>query len=122
MDVTQRIYFAEIDLQQLMQARTGTQMAKELPIFPCSERDLTLTLSKETPVSELFQKISKMQFKYLEKASLIDIYTSDKIGKDNKNVTFRFVFRDNKKTIAQEAVDAEHARIVSELQSSYSRG
>ncbi len=122
LDVTQRIYFAEIDLQQVLQNRPGTQMAQELPIFPCSERDLTMTLTKDIPISEIFQVISKMQLKYLEKASLIDVYTSDKIGKDNKNVTFRFVFRDNKKTIAQEAVDAEHARIVSELQSSYSRG
>lgn len=121
LDVTQRIYFAEIDLSQLLNLRAGTQMYHDVPIYPCSERDLTLTLNIETPIADVFETIQKISLKYLEKASLLDIYSSEKIGKENKNVTFRFVFRDNKKTIAQEAVDTEHARIVSELQSRYSR-
>lgn len=121
LDVTQRIYFAEIDLHQLLQLRPTDQQYKDIPVYPCSERDLTLTLEDEIPVEDVFQAIQKCSLKYLEKASLKDVYKSDKIGKENKNVTFRFVYRDNKKTIAQEAVDAEHARIVSELNSRFSR-
>jgi phenylalanyl-tRNA synthetase beta chain len=120
LDVNQRIYFAEIDLEQLLNLRLKTQQYKEIAVYPCSERDLTMTLADEIPIDEIFQIIYKGSYKYLEKASLKDVYKSEKIGKENKNVTFRFVYRDNKKTIAQEAVDAEHARIVSELNSRFS--
>ncbi len=121
LDVPQRLYFAEIDLHPLIKLRPKKQMYKDLHIYPSSARDLTLTLNDDVAIGDVLQDIKKLPLKYLEDASLIDIYKGEKIGKEHKNVTFRFVYRDNKKTIAQEAVDVEHARIISELESRYSR-
>jgi len=47
------------------------------------------------------------------------VYCSEKLGKEKRNVTFHFVYRDRKKTVAQEAVDAEHARITSQILTMY---
>lgn len=113
LDVPQSIFFAEINLHDLLAIRPkqDTQM-KPLPIYPGSERDLTLTLPEQTVSEEIFRAIRSTSSKLLENVSLQAIYRSDKLGQGLKNVTFRFFYRDPEKTIAQEKVDAEHARIV----------
>lgn len=114
LDVPQRIYFAELNLHDLYTVRKSDQRMQEIPVFPCSERDWTITLKEEAPIEKVFQAIRAIRSNLLEDVTLIDIYRSDKLGAGLKNVTLRFVYRDKKKTIAQEAVDTEHARIMEE--------
>ncbi len=114
LDVQQRILFAEISLQDLMQVRKAVQKMQPLSVYPCSERDWTLTVNENVPVQELLDAVNKVRAPLLEKASLLDIYRSDKLGKEVKNVTLHFTYRDSRKTIEQEAVDAEHARVINE--------
>ena len=47
----------------------------------------------------------------LEQVKLADIYRSPALGEGKKNVTFHFTYRDKDKTIEQEKVDMEHARL-----------
>lgn len=117
LDVPQRIYFAEISLEDLMQVSASSSLMQPLPIYPASERDWTLTLKEEIPIQDLFTKIKSNASPLLEAVSLLDIYRSDKLGAGQKNVTLRFVYRDNAKTVEQEAVEAEHRRLVTEVSS-----
>lgn len=111
LDVTQRIIYAEFSLQDLMKVRTITKQMKPLPKYPCSKRDLTVTLKEKVTNQEIIDLIKSIASPLLEDVSLVDIYRSEKLGVDNKNVTLHFVYRDKEKTIEQEAVDAEHNRI-----------
>lgn len=113
LDVPQRIYFAEISLHDLMQVSSSSSLMQPLPIYPASERDWTLTLKEEIPIQDLLTKIKSNASPLLEAVSLLDIYRSDKLGAGQKNVTLRFVYRDNAKTVEQEAVEAEHQRLTS---------
>lgn len=121
LDVNQRIYFAEIDLHLLLEKRKPEPKMVPLSVLPSSGRDLTLTLKNEISNDEIIDVIRSLNSNYLEKVSLLDVYKSEKIGNENKNVTFHFVYRDNKKTLAQETVEAEHARIITELESRFCR-
>lgn len=119
LDVTQRILFAEINLQDLFQSRPkGSLKMSELPVYPGSDRDWTVTLREEVPVEKVFSAIEALDSPYLEEASLLDIYRSDKLGNDRKNVTFRFVYREKEKTIDQATVDAEHQRLIRSINES----
>lgn len=111
LDVTQRIIFAEISLHALMQARKPIASMQSLPSYPSSERDWTMTLQKDVPIHNILSQIKKGASPLLEAVYLLDVYHSEKLG-DSKNVTFRFIYRDKDKTISQEAVDAEHSRIL----------
>jgi len=112
LDVPQRILFAEINLHDLIQVRAKPAKMQDLPLYPGSERDLTLTLNDQIPIADVFAAIRKAPSGLLENVSLLDVYRSDKLGKDVKNVTFRFLYRDREKTLSQEKVDGEHQRIV----------
>jgi len=51
----------------------------------------------------------------LEKVVLLDLYRSPQLGKDRKNVTLRFLYREKEKTISLEAVEREHAKMMQEV-------
>jgi phenylalanyl-tRNA synthetase beta chain len=112
LDVPQRILFAEINLHELFQYRKKDGKMQQIPLYPGSERDWTLTLKDDVPIAAVIDAVYAEPSALLTDFSLLDVYQSDKLGKGLKNVTFRFFYRDSTKTIAQEAVDAEHARIV----------
>ena len=112
MGIPQKIYFAELNLHDLFNLRGESSKMEEIPKYPGSERDWTITLDDKIVIQEIMNLIAKQQKKYLEKVSLLDVYKGDQVDKDKKNVTFRFFYRDSKKTIAQKAVDSEHQRII----------
>lgn len=113
LDVPQRIFFGEINLHDLFQVRRqGTQKMEDLAIYPGSDRDWTVTLQEDFPIEKVFSAIRSIPSEYLEEASLVDIYHSDKLGKGYKNATFHFIYREKSKTIDQATVDAEHRRLI----------
>lgn len=116
LDFAQKILFAEIDLHNLIGLKRKNLLLQEIPIYPSSSRDLTLTVDKEVPMQEIFDIIYSISSRLLERVSLRAVYHSDKLGPDKKNVTFHFVYRDRKNTVAQGSVDAEHARIQSQIE------
>lgn len=119
LDISQRIFFAEIDLHDLIRVRKEQQKMVPLPIYPCSERDWTITLREEIAVQDVLNLMHRVAEKrtpsLLEEVALLDIYRSESIGSGLKNVTFHFVYRDQAKTIEQEDVEAEHQRILKEV-------
>jgi phenylalanyl-tRNA synthetase beta chain len=110
--ISERIYFAELNLHDLFQHRKPIGKVTELAQFPASERDWTVTLSTEQPIQEFLDHFYQIDSALLEEVSLLDLFTSDKLGRDRRNATFHFVYRDKQKTVAQAAVDAEHARLI----------
>jgi phenylalanyl-tRNA synthetase beta chain len=110
--IPERIYFAELNLSDLLNAGRGDLKMRALSLYPCSERDLTVTMPIAIPVQQIITSIQRIPSKLLEEVSLVDIFQSEKIGQDVKNVTLHFVYRDKTKTLSQEQVEEEHARII----------
>ncbi len=116
LDIGQRIYFAEINLQDVLQLTPKSRQVAEINPFPGSERDWTITVSEEMTIGKLLDIIKESSSRLLEQVYLLDLYKSNQIGQDNKNATFRFYYRDQKKTIAFETVEKEHARLIEAVQ------
>lgn len=110
--ISQRVYFAELHLDLLQSLLPNPNAISTLPLFPGSERDWTLTISDSLPVGQLLRIIHKQAPPILEQVFLLDLYKSEQIGKDRKNVTFRFYYRDPKKTIELETVEKAHAHLI----------
>ncbi|KAG6558906.1 Phenylalanine--tRNA ligase beta subunit [Candidatus Rhabdochlamydia oedothoracis] len=110
--IEQRIYFAEINTEELTPFIKQTPLIKSLISFPGSERDWTITIADKTPVGSILEIIKANSSLLLEEITLLDLYKSSQIGNDRKNITFRLFYRDKLKTIAFEAVEKEHSRIV----------
>jgi phenylalanyl-tRNA synthetase beta chain len=115
LDIKHRVYFAELNLHDLLVLRQKETQLKELCPYPGSERDWTITIKEECPIGLFLKTAKEISSRFLEKVYLLDLYKSEQIGKDKKNATFRFIYRDKEKTIGQETVEREHARITLEV-------
>jgi phenylalanyl-tRNA synthetase beta chain len=114
LDIPQRVYYAEIDLHELYPLRKQEIKMQSVPVYPGSSRDWTITLKEKMAIGELFNILHAIPSNLLEDVSLLDIYRSERLGADFKNVTLRFLYRDPAKTLSQEEVDAAHAHLTQE--------
>ena len=114
-DCTERVYYAEINLHELLKMQNREIRTEVLALFPGSERDWTLTVKKETLVGSILQAIYEVPSTFLEKVYMLDLFESDKLGKDRKNVTLRFSYRDKEKTLSYESVEAEHMNLTQKV-------
>jgi phenylalanyl-tRNA synthetase beta chain len=115
MGISQRVYYAEIHLTDLMKLKKNVHQVKEFSPYPGSERDWTISLDDKTQIGTILDEMEAINTPLLEKVFLLDLYKSEKIGKDRKNATFRFVYRDPKKTVAFEDVEEQHAKITESI-------
>jgi len=111
LDIHQKVYFAELNLSDILPLKKKGKNFSELSAFPSSERDWTVTVKENIPITTLMQAIEKTKSPFLEQFYLLDLYTSGQLGKDRKNVTFRFSYRDPSKTMAFEVVEQEHKKL-----------
>lgn len=111
LDVTQRIYFSEFNLQDIMKVVKPLEKIKPLAIYPSSERDWTITIKESIPFSSIFELIQTQKSPLLETVSLKDIYRSDKLSPGYQNMTLHFVYRDPLKTVEQEVIESEHLKL-----------
>jgi len=113
--VDQKVYFAELQLNDLLSLKKNIPVVKEPPSFPGSARDWTITLAEKMPIGTILHAIKSYSSPILENVYLLDLYKSDKIGKNRKNATFRFQYRDPKKTIEYEDVEKAHKELTEHL-------
>lgn len=113
MGIKQRLLFAELDIDHLMQLHRPQAIFNSIPNLPASERDLTIPLPQHMQMESLFKTIENHRPKILEKYELIDLYIPE--NADMKNATIRFTYRDLLKTISSEEVEREHASLIQHL-------
>jgi phenylalanyl-tRNA synthetase beta chain len=111
LDIQQRVYFAELNLHEILPLKKKNKVFSELSSFPSSERDWTLTLKENVPMATILQAVERTRSPYLEHFYLLDLYTSEQLGKDRKNATLRLRYRDPAKTLSFEAVEQEHQKL-----------
>jgi len=112
LDIQQKVFFAQLDLQELFTLSRHVPQMDPLPIYPGSQRDWTATFKEETPVGEIVSTLQSLPSRLVKDIAVLDLYTSDKLGKGKKNLTLRFLYRDDQKTLSFEAADKEHARLL----------
>ncbi len=109
---SQRLFFAELNLSDLIDPESAPPLYSPFSNFPSSERDWTITVKASIPIASITQIIKEVSPALLEKFYLLTLYTNDQLGKDQKNVTFRFIYRDRLKTISYDKVEEEHQKII----------
>lgn len=107
-----RLLFAELNLSDILGLKKQDVRFHNLALYPSSTRDWTVTLSSNLPYAKIAALIRSSKPQHLESFEMIDSFTSEELGPDRKNVTFRFVYRDRHQTIAYETVEEEHRKMI----------
>lgn len=110
LDVKQRMYVAEIDIESLLRYRARGYKFVETGKYPPIERDIAVVVDESVEAAKLLECASKAGGKALREAKIFDVYRSDALGKGKKSVAVKLEFRLPDRTLtddeAQAAVDA----------------
>ena len=111
LDIKERVYFMEIDVQDLMQHSIQQKKMTPLPLYPSIIRDWTITVPESLSYEELHDIVARYAKEDVESIFLQSIFRDEKLGKEKKNVTLRIVFRSPEKTLTSEQVDLLYAKL-----------
>ncbi len=115
LDIRQRVYFMELDVQDLFANAHGPASMKALAMFPSMERDWTLTVPESLSFQELINTVLDHQSPIVEDVSLKSIFRHERLGEGKKNVTLRLVFRDVARTLTHTEVEEAFFAIVRDV-------
>ena len=116
--IKQKVFFCEINLYTLLKLQPKKIALEELSTFPSSERDWTITLDDAFEISRILEDRKISNSSLLEKVELLDLFRGSSVPEGKKNATFRFTYRDRKKTISFEDVEKEHGKLTDSLSKS----
>ncbi|HEV7738437.1 MAG TPA: hypothetical protein VGO47_13845, partial [Chlamydiales bacterium] len=111
LDIKQRVYYTELNAQQLQAIQGPSPKYIPVPTFPSSERDWTLPITPQSHVATIFEAIRGVKSPLLERFELISLYNSE----NKSNITIRFTYRDKSKTVSFEEVESAHNHLRQEV-------
>lgn len=105
---------AELDAGALSKIISEEREFKPLPKYPGIIRDVSLVCDRSVSIGDIVEEISLANESLIEDVDLLDEYWDEKFGQ-KQSLTFRIVFRSDEKTLGDEEVNAETAKIITVL-------
>lgn len=111
-DITNTVYFAEIDLAILIECITNKIAYQPIAKFPSVRRDLSLLLDSNTRYEDLKKTAFQQSNSLLKIVNLFDVYEGKKLSEGKKSYAISFVFQDEAKTLTDDDVDVFMQNII----------
>lgn len=119
-DVSQPVYYAEIDMEVLKTLLLSYKVeSRELSKFPTVKRDLALLIDESIRYEELVQTALKAERKLLKRVELFDVYTGKELPTGKKSYALSFYLRDDNATLRDTQIDSAMKRIQEALQQAH---
>jgi phenylalanyl-tRNA synthetase beta chain len=115
MDIKNRAYVAEIDLDIVSNMFSGEVLYKDLPRFPSVVRDVAFVIGQEMEADKMLKLAVEMDKELLEKVSVFDVYSGKNIPQGKKSLGIRFVYRASERTLTDDEVNQLHGKIVRKI-------
>jgi len=98
------VYVLEINLEKLLQKRTGKMKFKEISKFPSVKKDISFVVDNDTSSLEIETNIKKAAGSILEDVKPFDLYKGESLGENKKAIAYSLTFSDAKKTLTEEEI------------------
>ncbi len=111
------LWTAELDLTILRKLHDAARVQfKPLAVYPASTRDITVMAPAMLSVNAINDCLAGGDIRFLESFTLVDLFEPE--GKDERNLTFRLVFRHPERTLKDAEIDKEREKACALLTSS----
>ena len=111
------VFVMEINLDKLLDKRTGKMKFKEISKFPSIKKDLAFVMDKNTESKEIETVIKKAAGSLLTNIEVFDVYTGENVGEDEKSIAYNLTFMDTKKTLTEDEITAVFDKIIETVES-----
>ncbi|MDD3171100.1 MAG: phenylalanine--tRNA ligase subunit beta [Bacilli bacterium] len=108
------VYVAEIKIESLLNIKHDTPIYKAITKVPSVERDIAIVVKNDVLASSIVSTIKKTDKKGLSDVKIFDIYSGDKIGKDEKSIAIKMTFT-SFETLTDDIINNKVNKILKEL-------
>ncbi len=109
------VYVLEINLDRLLDKKTGKMKYKEISQYPTVNKDIAILIDKMHTSDEILKSIKKAGGSLLVEQKVFDVYTSAVLG-NQKSMAISLVFGSNNKTLTDEEITPIIEKIVKQLE------
>ncbi len=92
------------------------QHYRQIAKFPTTARDLSVIIPEKEKYENILKTVKKFKTPLIEKIELSDVYRGKEIPENKKNITLRFTYRDDKKTLTAKEVNKLHQKIIEKVE------
>jgi phenylalanyl-tRNA synthetase beta chain len=112
----QPVFAAELNFSALLGAPAEPVRYRPLARFPPVVRDITLVADRRETFEEMRRAAAAAGAAHLRGVSLVYVYEGERVPEGKRSVTLRLEYRADARTLRDEEVEAEHARVVRALE------
>ena len=117
-DLSQPVYFAELNWTQLMKAtRKNEVLFTDIPKHPAVSRDLALLVDNGVEFAQIEQVARQTEKKLLKQVELFDVYEGKNLPAGKKSYAVNFILQDEEKTMNDKQIDAIMQKLIAQLTS-----
>lgn len=117
-DIKSTVYYAEIDITDLLGTQIPLPKYKPLPKFPAIERDFCFVMADEISSSDITGEILKIS-SLIEDVNPFDLYRGDKLGASRKSIAFSVRIRSAEKTLTDKDAESICTSIVDTMKNRF---
>jgi phenylalanyl-tRNA synthetase beta chain len=111
-----RCYAGEFDLEELIARADVSRCYSPLPRYPAVGRDIALLAEEALSVKRMEDVIRAAGGKLLESVRLFDVYRGRQVAEGFKSAAFNLIYRSRERTLTEEEVAVEHAKVIDALE------
>ena len=116
LDVSQPVWYAELDWDWLLKKYKAILVARELPRFPEVRRDLSLVVDKAVTFEQLRTIAQRTEKKLLHGLNVFDTYEGDRLEAGKKSYSVSFTLQDPTQTLTDQAIDQVMQRLIQQFE------
>jgi phenylalanyl-tRNA synthetase beta chain len=116
LDVSQPVWYAELDLDWLLKKYKATLVARELPRFPEVRRDLSLVVDQNVTFEQLRTIAQRTEKKLLRDLNVFDVYAGDRLEAGKKSYSVSFTLQDPTQTLTDQAIDQVMQKLIQQFE------
>jgi phenylalanyl-tRNA synthetase beta chain len=118
-DIKDKLFWAELDLEELFALIPQRREYSPLPKFPPVDRDIAVVVDEMLLSKEIIDKIKNVGGSTVEEVALFDVYSGKQIPAGKKSLAYSIRYRLKEKTLTDEEVEKIHQKVISELEKSF---
>lgn len=109
------VFVVEINLDKLLEKRTGKMKYKEISKYPSVKKDLSIVVDREVTNEMIAKAIKKAAGSLLIDTKLFDIYTGKGIDETKKSMSYSLTFGAKDKTLTDEEINSILEKIIANV-------
>jgi phenylalanyl-tRNA synthetase beta chain len=113
--IDQPVYLFELDVDTIIASAGDHAQFKALSRFPDVKRDSALLLDESISADQVMDIVNRSKVRFVESASIFDLYTGTGIPAGKKSLAIRVCYRDLEKTLTETEVTKSHDKLIRSL-------